>query len=129
MYLDFLLDSNYNIRAGNQLVPMGLINQRHEPTLFPTVQRSETETLIIPSTWHETGIIAYGEIGMPSLTYHFGFVNALNVNSDDTRNGNIKWIRNGRWGSSKKAPMGKVAVTGRLDYSGIDDLTVGISAY
>ncbi|WOE70782.1 outer membrane beta-barrel protein [Hydrogenimonas thermophila] len=129
MYLDFLLDNNYNIRVGNQLVPMGLVNQRHEPTLFPTVQRPETETLIIPSTWHETGVIVYGELGMPSLTYHLGFINALNVNSDDTKIGNIKWLRNGRWGSSEKAPMGKVAVTGRLDYSGIDGLTVGVSAY
>ena len=129
MYLDFLLNKNYNIRVGNQLVPMGLVNQRHEPTLFPTVQRPDIETLIIPSTWHETGVIAYGELGMPSLTYHLGFINALNVNSDDTRSGNIKWLRNGRWGSSEKAPMGKVAVTGRIDYSDIDGLTVGISAY
>jgi len=129
MYLDFLLDKNFNVRVGNQLVPMGLINQRHEPTLFPTVLRPETETLIIPSTWHETGIIAYGELGMPALNYHIGFVNALNVNTIDTQSGNIKWLRNARWGSTEKAPMGKVAVTGRLDYTGVEGLNVGVSAY
>ena len=129
MYLDFLLSQNFNLRVGNQLVPMGLVNQRHEPTLFPTVQRPETEQYIIPSTWHETGILAYGKIGETDLDYHIGIVNALNLNSDDTRNANIKWIRNGRWGSSEKAPMGKVALTGRLDYTGINGLTTGISAY
>ncbi len=129
MYLDFLLNKNINLRVGNQLVPMGFVNQRHEPTLFPTVQRPETETLIIPSTWHETGIIAYGELGVPTLNYHIGFVNALNVNTDDTQSGNIKWLRNGRWGSSEKAPMGKVAVTGRLDYTGVEGLNVGVSGY
>ena len=128
MYLDFLLNKYYNIRIGNQLIPMGLVNQRHEPTLFPTVQRPDIETLIIPSTWHETGVIVYGELGIPSFTYHFGFINALNANSDDTKNGNIKWLKNGRWGS-QKAPMGKIAVTGRIDYTGIDGLTVGASAY
>jgi len=129
MYLDFLLDNNFNVRVGNQLVPMGLINQRHEPTLFPTVQRPETEKFIIPSTWHETGIIAYGELGMPSLNYHIGFVNALNVNTTLTQTGDPEWIRKGRWGSTKQAAMDKVAVTGRLDYTGVEGLNVGVSAY
>ncbi|WP_457598904.1 hypothetical protein [Hydrogenimonas sp.] len=129
LYLDFLLDPAFNLRVGNQLVPMGLVNLRHEPTLFPSVQRPETEKYIIPSTWQETGIVAYGELSDRPLYYHVGFVNALNVNSDATRNGEISWLREGRWGSDNKATMQRLALTARLDYSGIEGLTAGLSGY
>lgn len=129
LYLDFLLNENINVRIGNQLVPMGLVNMRHEPTLFPTVQRPETETYIIPSTWHETGISAYGKIPGTNFNYYIGLINALNLNTVDTQNATSKWIRNGRWGSAPKAAMGKIAATGRLDYTGINGLNVGASFY
>ncbi|MEA1920198.1 MAG: hypothetical protein U9N52_10185 [Campylobacterota bacterium] len=78
MYLDFLINSAFNIRLGHLLVPMGLVNVRHEPTLFNTVQRPEVERYILPSTWHENGVLAYGSIGESGLNYTAGFVNALN---------------------------------------------------
>ncbi|BCD59802.1 MULTISPECIES: outer membrane beta-barrel protein [unclassified Nitratiruptor] len=129
LYLDFLLSENLNVRVGNQLVPVGLVNQKHEPTLFPTVLRPETETYIIPSTWSETGVIAYGKIGKSDFDYHIGIINALNANNADAAASGKKWIRNGRWGSANKATMQKLALTGRLDYSGVEGLTVGGSFY
>ena len=129
LYLDFLLSRNLNLRVGSQLVPVGLVNMKHEPTLFPTVQRPETEKYIIPSTWNETGVIAYGETGIADLYYHFGFVNSLNLNSDATKNGDAGWIRDGRQGSANKAAMQRVALTGRLDYGAIEGLTAGASFY
>jgi len=129
LYLDFLINRNFNLRVGSQLVPVGLVNQKHEPTLFPTVQRPETEKYIIPSTWNETGVVAYGETGIADLYYHFGFVNSLNLNSDATKNGEERWIREGRWGSAEKAAMRRVAVTGRLDYGAIKGLSAGASFY
>ena len=33
-YLDFLIDRRFNIRAGQLLVPVGIINERHEPPTF-----------------------------------------------------------------------------------------------
>ena len=33
-YLDFLLSRSFNIRAGMMLVPVGIINERHEPPVF-----------------------------------------------------------------------------------------------
>ncbi|BBG65329.1 hypothetical protein NNO_0626 [Hydrogenimonas sp.] len=129
LYLDFLLHRNFNLRLGSQLVPVGLVNLRHEPTLFPTVQRPETEKYIIPSTWNETGVVAYGETGVADLYYHFGIVNALNLNTSQTQTGDAGWIRDGRKGSANKTAMGRVAATGRLDYSGIEGLTAGASFY
>ena len=44
-----------NVRAGLLLVPMGFINEIHEPPFFYGVQRPETERRIIPTTWRENG--------------------------------------------------------------------------
>ncbi len=131
MYLDFLMYEAFNIQVGNLLVPMGLINQRHEPTLFNTVQRPDVEQYLIPSTWHETGIVAYGSFGDIGLSYTAGVINALALNNDNNMPGSVnkKWIRSGRIGSEENGPMQRVAFVGRVDYTGISGLLLGTSAY
>ncbi len=128
MYLDFLMKEEINLRLGHLLVPMGLVNLRHEPTLFNTVQRPEVEKYLIPSTWHENGVLAYGRFENLDLEYTAGMINALNLNDDDTMNVDKGWIRDGRWGSGKNAPF-EPAFVGRLDYTGINGLMVGASVY
>jgi len=128
MYLDFLMTEEINLRLGHVLVPMGLVNLRHEPTLFNTVQRPEVEKQLIPSTWHENGALLYGRFENLDLEYTAGVINALNLNNDDTMNANSGWIRDGRWGSGKNAPFDP-AFVGRVDYTGINGLLVGASVY
>ena len=47
-------------RAGLMLVPLGLLNETHEPTRYYGVQRNGVETAIIPTTWREGGIALEG---------------------------------------------------------------------
>ncbi|WP_438021686.1 hypothetical protein [Sorangium sp. So ce233] len=49
------------LRAGLVLVPMGIINQWHEPPVFHGVVRPKVETVVIPSTWREIAIGAFGQ--------------------------------------------------------------------
>ncbi len=123
MYLDFLINKNFNVRLGNFLMPMGLINQRHEPTLFTTVQRPQTAYYLIPSTWDESGAMVYGEIAN-GLEYKFAGVSALQP--DDTAG--AKWLRKGRGGSFAVANPGFAGVA-RLDYTKINGLLIGASLY
>ncbi len=55
----FFLDHDFNRtwsgQAGLFLMPVGLLNEHHEPTNFYGVQRNFVETLIIPTTWREGG--------------------------------------------------------------------------
>ena len=122
MYLDFLLNQHANIRLGNFLIPMGLINQRHEPTLFTTVQRPETEKYIIPSTWNESGAMVFGDI-IEGLEYKVAMVSALKSKADGD-----KWIRGGR-GGAWDVSNPNAAFVARLDYTGTNGLLVGASAY
>ena len=122
MYLDFLLNKSANVRVGNFLVPMGLINERHEPTLFTTVQRPYTAKNLIPSTWHESGAMIYGNI-TDGLSYKVAGITALKP-----EDAGDKWLRNGRGGSFKNADP-KPAVVGRIDYTGVNGLLIGASVY
>jgi hypothetical protein len=54
-YLDFTLNDTFSIKAGSFLVPVGIINETHEPPTFYGVERNPVETNIIPATWWEGG--------------------------------------------------------------------------
>ncbi len=129
-YLDFLLSEQANLRLGHVLTPMGLVNLRHEPTLFNTVQRPDIEKHLLPSTWHENGALVYGRFDSADIDYTVGMINALNLNSEYTRGDDTqsKWIREGRLGASKDASF-EPAFVGRVDYTGINGLMVGASVY
>ena len=127
MYLDFLINEGFNIQVGNFLTPVGLINLRHEPVLFNTVQRPNTEKYLIPSTWNTNGIMTYGMIGETGLSYNAGLVQALDM--DNSNAGKKKQIRSGRAGTVGKSTYNRAGIVGRLDYRGISGLLVGGSLY
>lgn len=108
--LDFLLNSKYNIRAGLMLVPMGFINEMHEPTTYHGNHRPDVERYVIPSTWREMGAGLFGEI-LPGLQYRIYAMNGLNANGFSTTG-----ITEGRQGGSN-AKAEDFAFTGRLDYT------------
>ncbi len=107
--LDFFLHKNANIRAGLMLMPMGFINEIHEPTTFHGNYRPDTERYIIPTTWREMGAGLFGEI-VPGLQYRMYAVNGLNAKGYSSAG-----IRDGRQGGSLSVAE-DFAFTGRLDY-------------
>jgi len=127
MYLDFLISQSFNIQLGHLLVPMGMINLRHEPTLYNTIQKPLTEKYIIPATWHATGVNTYGKIGDTGLTYNAGITQALELNNAD--NGTKGQVRDGRPGVTGKTLFNRAAFVGRLDYRGVTGLMMGASLY
>jgi hypothetical protein len=59
-YVERSYGENLYARAGLLLVPLGLLNENHEPTHYYGVQRNGVETAIIPSTWREGAIALQG---------------------------------------------------------------------
>lgn len=76
-YIDYLLNDSIGLRGGLLLVPMGLINEFHEPNVFLGAHRPFTETRIIPSTWTENGFGVAGRAGM--LDYRAYLLTGLNA--------------------------------------------------
>jgi DtxR family Mn-dependent transcriptional regulator len=122
-YVDFVLSRGFNVRAGMVLMPVGIINERHEPPVYYGVERPFVDTVIIPTTWFETGVGVFGEVGR-GWRYR-GFVTApLNAAEFSANEG----LREGQQHGSE-ANAGRVATTGRLEYVGIRGLTVGVSGW
>jgi hypothetical protein len=121
-YLDWLSGKRvFNARAGLVLIPVGLINQLHEPPVFLGSHRPDVETVILPSTWREIGFGAWGDVG--PLSYRLYLVNGLNsagFAADGLREGSQE-------GSSALAR--NFAFTGRLDYTGVPGVLVGASFF
>jgi hypothetical protein len=63
LWVDFKIADPFNWRApGVDLVPIGYINQHHEPTEFYSVLRPELYNGLIPSTWKVPATSIYGTI-------------------------------------------------------------------
>jgi hypothetical protein len=61
VYVEHRLNDTYGLRAGLFLMPIGLVNQNHEPTAFYGVLRPAIDTSIIPTTLREVGLQLFGE--------------------------------------------------------------------
>ena len=122
-YIDFLLSRSFNVRAGMLLVPIGIINERHEPPVFNGVERPFVDTVIIPSTWFETGVGVHGEVGR-GLRYRGYLMAPLDATHFSADEG----IRNGRQKGSE-ANVRNVAYTGRVEWVGTRNLTLGLSGW
>lgn len=120
-YLDYLWRDALNVRAGLLLLPMGFVNELHEPTVFLGTMRPESERRIIPSTWRESGVGIFGDVG--PFTYRSYVVNGFDA-SGFAAGG----LRDGRQNGSK-AKAEDFAWSGRLDYVGTQGLVAGLSAY
>src|SRR5258708_4023143 len=106
-YLDFLVDRRFNIRAGQMLVPVGIINERHVPPVFNGVERPFVDTVIIPSTWFEAGAGVHGELGR-GLRYRAYVMAPLDAREFSADEG----IREGRQ-KGGQGPAASAAFTGR----------------
>jgi hypothetical protein len=123
-YLDYLLlDDALGVRAGIVLVPMGIINQWHEPPIFHGVERPTVDRIVIPSTWREGGV---GIFGAPAegLRYELYLVGGL----DPTGFSAAQGIRGGRQKVAEARADG-LAVTGRLEVEPELGVVGGISGY
>ena len=81
-YLDYKLNDKMNLKAGLYLMPIGLLNENHEPTHYMGVERNEVETRIIPTTWREIGAGVYGTLDS-GLQYDAGITTGFSVHKWD----------------------------------------------
>jgi hypothetical protein len=120
-YVDFLLSRGFNVRAGMLLMPIGILNERHEPPVYYGVERTFVDTVIVPTTWFEVGAGIHGEVGH-GWRYRLFVTSPLNALEFSADEG----IRNGRQKGSE-TNIGRAALTGRAEYVGIRGLTAGVS--
>lgn len=112
-----------SIRLGHIIVPVGLTNGNHLPTQFFTVFRPQGERTIMPSTWHETGMSIWGQVG--KWRYEAQLLGGL----DSELFGSDRWI-GGASNSPYEFKVGnKLATALRVDNYSIPGLRLGVSGY
>lgn len=118
-YIEWDYTQDHSVQFGQFLVPVGIMNETHEPDTFYGTERNLVEKNIIPATWWETGIQLKGELA-PGLSYNAGVHSGLEINTND---GKYK-IRDGRQ-KSAKAVAEDLAYTARVKYTGVAGLELG----
>jgi hypothetical protein len=121
-YLDFKPWKSVGVRAGMVLMPVGFLNEIHEPPVFLGVFRPTVESVILPTTWREVGAGLFGETG--SVSWRGYVVAGLDSAGFAAGNG----IRGGRQGGSQ-SKASDVAFTGRADFTGVPGLLAGASIF
>jgi hypothetical protein len=111
------------LRAGAVLVPMGIINQWHEPPIFNGVERPTVDRVIIPTTWREGGIGIWGQ-PKDELRYEFYVMSGLDASGFSGSSG----LRGGRL-KVTQAELNGPAFVGRLEWEPILGMVLGISPY
>ncbi len=120
--LDAMLRDEVNLRAGLVLVPVGFVNEMHEPTTYLGARRPDTENRILPSTWRANGIGAFGAAG--PIAYKIYLTETLNASGFNASNG----IRGGRQNGAR-ATADNLAFTGRVDLASVPGLLAGVSFF
>ena len=112
-FLDYRLADWLTLRTGLVLVPVGIINETHEPPTFNGVARPAFDQDVIPTTWREIGVGAAGSIpGGSGLAYRLYLVNGLRAAGFSADAG----IREGS-GEGQEASFANPSLTGRLEWA------------
>jgi phosphate-selective porin len=128
-YVERQLGPTGSLRAGLFLMPVGLLNENHEPPAFYGVERNFVETAIIPSTWREGGVQWVGLFDN-GLTAQGGISTSFDLSKWDATSGD-----------GRESPLGAVhqemaqarskdlALFGAANWRGLPGLLLGGSLF
>ena len=120
-YVDYLINDNLSLRGGLLLLPIGLVNEFHEPNVFFGAKRPETEQRIIPTTWRENGAGLIASFGMVNVrAYLTNGLNGAGFTSAGLRGGRQRGVQ---------ARAANMAFSGRFDVTPVPGLIAGVGLY
>ena len=118
-YVEYALNNSTFARTGLFLVPVGILNETHEPPTFYGVERNDVENIIIPSTWWEAGAGVRGNLA-GGLSWDASLHSGLAM---PTTGSSAFRVRSGRQ-KVAEAIASDPAMTFRLSYTGVPGLAL-----
>jgi hypothetical protein len=113
----------FNVRLGHLVVPVGGLNNAHEPLNFFTVYRPEGEYTILPSTWHDTGISLWGRAG--AWRYEALVIAGLDAFMYDRDN----FVKHAAGSPYEFKVANKLGFAARIDNYSVRNLRLSLSGY
>lgn len=127
-FISYKFNSAFNLKTGVILIPMGYVNEFHEPTLFNGVERPVVDKVVIPTTWRELGLGFHGLVKAANIKYQLYVVNGFKGYDGSAKFSGSEGLRSARQKASKttvKTP----SLTGKVTFYGINGLHVGLAGY
>ena len=122
-WVNYKLSDGVNFKGGLFLIPIGILNETHEPPTYYGVTRNQVETRVIPTTWRELGVGVHGLFG-EGFRYDVGVTTGFDSGKlDDPLTG----IRSGHQ-EGQLANATNLAVYGALNYR-LPGLLVGAGVF
>ncbi len=127
-FIQYKINKSINFRAGLLLIPMGVINEYHEPTTFNGVERPLVDKYISPTTWREIGLGLSGNIFPAYLKYQVYLVNGFNGYDGSAKLDGKNGLRKGRQKGAESF-ISAPNFSGKLEFYGVRGLNIGLSGY
>jgi predicted porin len=121
-YIEHLFNDSTKMKVGLMLMPLGILNETHEPDTFFGVERNNVEKNIIPTTWWEAGLAINKKVN-ENFGYDVFVSSGLSV---PTSGSNAFLIRSGRQ-KVAEAVANDGAITARLRYNPMNNLQIAAS--
>ncbi len=133
-FVNYAVGDNVSLRGGLMLVPMGIINEYHEPTTFNGTERPAVDNSIVPTTWREIGVGVTGRFSEVSLGYQAYIFNGFKSTASDGEEGVSGFLKgsNGLRGGRQKGIKSTVdspTFSTKIEYYGFPGLRLGLSGY
>ena len=116
--IDYLYRPEANFRFGMLLMPVGFLNEIHEPPFYYGNERPVVEITIIPTTWRENGAGFFGEFAGGAVQYRL--YTTTNLRADKFSSSGV---RSGRQKGSKA--LADMSIVARVDATPMNGLLVG----
>lgn len=133
-FVNYSLGDNVSLRGGLMLVPMGIVNEFHEPTTFNGTERPSVDNVIVPTTWREIGVGVTGRFPEVSVSYQAYVFNGFKSTIADGENGLSGFLKgeSGLRGGRQKGIQSTVdspTFSTKVDYYGLPGLRLGLAGY
>lgn len=127
-FLSYELTNFMELKGGLILIPMGIINEYHEPPTFNGVERPNTDKYIVPTTWREIGVGIQGRLNSLSLNYQLFLVNGFNGYDGSAQLSGSSGLRGGRQ-KGAESYISSPNLSAKIKFYGISGLNIGLAGY
>ncbi len=129
-FIKHRIKGNLSLKAGLMLIPMGMVNENHEPVNYYSVDRPTIDKKLVPTTWRELGIGITGILPSYDVKYQVYLVNGLmGFKGGSAKFSAEKPYRSGRQKAIKSTLSGLPSIASQIEYYGLSNGKIGLSWY
>ena len=131
-YLEYHANDEIGWRGGLLVLPIGIMNQEHEPNTFYSVLRPLFDQTAVPSTWREIGTGIYGNL---SKTVSYQLYLSEGLQPENATLQSLDGAKQEGWAAEQTSDTlagsnaSHPAVSGKLNLTPTDGLEIGVSGY